>query len=424
MSLKNVKELGTNNYELEMFVDKATFDAAVTKSYKAAAPKITVPGFRKGKAPRAYIEKFYGKSYFHEDALDQIVPELYQEAVKEAKLEPVSRPTVDVKAMDDTGVTLTAVIWTMPVAKVAKYEGLEATKDAVEATDEEIEHEIKHALDSDARMLTVEGAAENGDETTIDFEGFLDGVAFEGGKGEGHKLVLGSNSFIPGFEDALIGHKAGEEFDINVTFPADYGAENLAGKAVVFKIKLHEIKRKELPEFNDDFVKDVSEFDTVDQYKADVKAKILDRKQKAADAKFEEAVLDALIAETKVEVPDCMVDDEVDAQVRDFEYRLQSQGASLDLYCKYTGMTVEQMKENFKEGAARTVKIRLAIKAVVKSQKIKATAKDIEAEYKRIAEGYKIEVEKVKEAVKPEQLTDDITFRKAIDFVVSKAIVK
>lgn len=424
MSLKNVKEIGTNNYELELFIDKAAFDAAVTKAYRAAAPKITIPGFRKGKAPRAYVEKYYGKAYFYEEALDELVPSLYQASLEESKLEAVSRPTVDVKSMDDDGVIVTANIWTMPTAKVNKYIGLEAAKDSVEVTDEDIDHEIQHALESDARMLTVEGAAENGDECTIDFEGFLDGVAFEGGKGEGHKLVLGSHSFIPGFEEALVGHTAGEEFDIDVTFPEDYGHEPLAGKAVVFKIKIHDVKRKELPELNDDFVKDVSDFDTVDEYKADVKAKILARKQQAADSKFEEAVIDQLVENTEVEIPDCMVEDEIDAQVRDFEYRLQSQGASLELYYQYTGMTAEQLRDSIKPGSVRALKVRLAVKEIVKAENLTATEEEIEAEFTRIAEGYQIEVDQVKAAIKPEQLTEDITYRKALELVTSKAVVK
>lgn len=424
MSLKNVKEIGTNNYELELFIEKNDFEAAVTKAYKKAAPKITIPGFRKGKAPRAYVEKYYGKAYFYEEALDELIPPLYQAAIEESKLEAVSRPTVDVKSMDDDGVIVTANLWTMPVAKVGKYLGLEAEKDAVDVTDEEIEHEIHHALDDDARMLTVEGAAEDGDECTIDFEGFLDGVAFEGGKGEGHKLVLGSHSFIPGFEEALIGHTAGEEFDIDVTFPEDYGHEPLAGKATVFKIKLHDIKRKELPELNDDFVKDVSDFDTVDEYRDDIKAKILAHKQQAADNKFEEAVIDQLVENTEVEIPECMIKDEIDAQIRDFEYRLSSQGASLDLYYQYTGMTAEQLRESLKPGSTRALKVRLAVKEIIKAENITASEEDIEAEYTRIAEGYKIEVEQVKAAIKPEQLTEDIAYRKAIELVVANATVK
>lgn len=424
MSLKNVKEIGTNNYELELFIEKNDFEAAVTKAYKKAAPKITIPGFRKGKAPRAYVEKYYGKAYFYEEALDELLPPLYQAAIEESKLEAVSRPTVDVKSMDDDGVIVTANIWTMPVAKVDKYIGLEAEKDTVEIADEEIEHEIHHALEGDARMLTVEGAAEDGDECTIDFEGFLDGVAFEGGKGEGHKLVLGSHSFIPGFEEALIGHTKGEEFDINVTFPEDYGHEPLAGKAVIFKIKLHDIKRKELPELNDDFVKDVSDFDTVDEYRDDIKSKILARKQQAADSKFEEAIIDQLVENTEVEIPECMIEDEIDAQIRDFEYRLSSQGASLDLYYQYTGMTSEQLRESLKPGSVRALKVRLAVKEIIKAEDITASEEDIEAEYTRIAEGYKIEVEQVKAAIKPEQLTEDIAYRKAIELVVAKATVK
>ncbi len=421
MSLKDVKELGKNHYQLEMTIEKDKFDEAVTKEYKKAAPKITIPGFRKGKAPRSYVEKYYGKAYFYEGALDELVPDLYQAALNESGLEAVSRPVLNVPAIEDDGVTVTAEIWTMPVAEVKQYKGLDVARETVEVTDEDIEHEIMHARQNDARVLTVEGAAENGDEAVIDFECFLDGNAFEGGKGEKYPLKLGSGSFIPGFEEQIVGHSAGDEFDINVSFPADYGEASLAGKETVFKIKLHEVKRTELPELDDEFVKDVSDFDTVDEYKADIKAKIEARKNAAADRKYEEALLDALIANTEVEVPECMIDDEVDAQVRDFEYRLTSQGGTLDMYFKYTGLDMDKLKDSFKKDAERSVRARLSLKAVVKAENITASDEDREAEYAKIAAGYGIEAEQVRNAVPVETLDNDITMRKAMELIKETA---
>ena len=423
MSLKNVTSPEKNISVLELHIDKAAFDDAVTKAYKKNVGKMNVPGFRKGKAPKSIIEKMYGAAVFYDDALDMLLPDLYASAVEEAKLEVVSRPEIDIVSIDENGVELTAKVYTKPVATVSKYKGLEAAKETVRVNKSEIEEEIELVRKRNGRQITLEDQpAADGDETVIDFEGFLDGVAFEGGKGEKFPLKLGSGSFIPGFEEQLVGHKAGESFDITVTFPEDYGAKELAGKEAVFKIVLHEVKRTELPEVDDEFVKDVSEFNTLDEYKADVKAKITERKQKTAEHAFEEALIDELLANTDVDVPAPMIDSEVDAQVRDYDYRLQMQGGNLDMYFQYTGMNMDKLRESFRPGAERQLRTRLALEAVVKAEAIEATEEELEEEYKKIASGYNVELEKVKESIPVAGITEDVVMRKAVELIKANAV--
>lgn len=423
MSLKKVTSPEKNISVLELHIDKAAFDDAVMKSYKKNVGKMNVPGFRKGKAPKSIIEKMYGAAVFYDDALEMLLPSMYASAVEEAKLEVVSRPEIDIVSIDDGGVELTAKVYTKPVAVVNQYRGLEAAKDTVRVTKAEIEEEIELVRKRNGRQITLEDQpAADGDETVIDFEGFLDGVAFEGGKGEKFPLKLGSGSFIPGFEEQLVGHKAGESFEINVTFPEDYGAKELAGKETVFKITIHEVKRTELPEVDDEFVKDVSEFNTLDEYKADVKAKITESKQKTAERNFEEALIDELLAHTDVDIPAPMIDNEVDAQVRDYEYRLQMQGGSLDMYFQYTGMNMEKLRESFRPGAERQIRTRLALEAIVKAENIEATAEELEEEYKKIASGYNVELEKVKESIPAAGITEDVVMRKAVELIKANAV--
>lgn len=423
MNLKKVTSPEKNISVLELHIDKAAFDDAVMKSYKKNVGKMNVPGFRKGKAPKSIIEKMYGAAVFYDDALEMLLPSMYASAVEEAKLEVVSRPEIDIVSIDDGGVELTAKVYTKPVAVVNQYRGLEAAKDTVRVTKAEIEEEIELVRKRNGRQITLEDQpAADGDETVIDFEGFLDGVAFEGGKGEKFPLKLGSGSFIPGFEEQLVGHKAGESFEINVTFPEDYGAKELAGKETVFKITIHEVKRTELPEVDDEFVKDVSEFNTLDEYKADVKAKITERKQKTAERNFEEALIDELLAHTDVDIPAPMIDNEVDAQVRDYEYRLQMQGGSLDMYFQYTGMNMEKLRESFRPGAERQIRTRLALEAIVKAENIEATAEELEEEYKKIASGYNVELEKVKESIPAAGITEDVVMRKAVELIKANAV--
>lgn len=423
MSLKNVTSPEKNVSVLELQIDKGAFDAAVMKAYKRNVGKMNVPGFRKGKAPKNIIEKLYGSAVFYDEALDNLLPGIYSDAVKEAGLEVVSSPEIDIVSIDENGVALTAKVYTKPEAVVEKYKGLEAAKETVRVTKNEIAEEIEFIRKRNGRLITIEDQpAEDGDETTIDFEGFLDGSAFEGGKGEKFPLKLGSGSFIPGFEEQIIGHKAGDEFEIKVTFPEDYGAKELAGKETVFKIKLHEVKRTELPEVDDEFVKDVSEFNTVDEYKADVKAKITERKQKAAERAFEEAVIDELLANTQVDIPAAMIDGEVDDQVRDYDYRLQMQGANLDTYFKYTGSTMESLRESFRPGAERNVRTRLALEAVVKAENITPTEDEIEEEYRKIASGYNMDIQKVKDSIPLSGVTADICLNKALELIKANAV--
>ncbi len=422
MSLKEVKDLEKNVKELTVEIPKEEFDKEVMKVYRKQVSKITVPGFRRGKAPKHIIEKLYGESFFYSDALDALFPEYYEKAVEEAAIDVVSRPEVELDTVDENGVLLKAKVYVKPEVNVKKYKGLSAEKEEVTVTDDEINAEIEDARKKLARVSTLtEGAAEEGDEAVIDFEGFVDGVPFEGGSDKMYPLKLGSGSFIPGFEEQIVGKNAGETFDVNVTFPEDYHAENLKGKAAVFKVTLHEIKRTELPEFDDDFVKDASEFDTVDEYKADIKAKIEEKKQKRADYAYEEALLDDLIANTEVDIPAPMIDAEIDANVNEYDYRLQMQGGNLNMLLQYTGQTVEQLRESFRAQSERQVKIRLALNEVVKAEGITATDEDIEAEYAKIAEGYKTDIEKVKETLSANTLTDDIVLRKAVDFIKDNA---
>lgn len=422
MSLKEVKEVEKNIRELTIHIDKDAFDAEVMKVYRKQAANITVPGFRKGKAPKHIIEKMYGSSVFHADAIDNLFPDVYEAAVAEADIEVVSRPEVELDSIDENGVVLKAKVYVKPEVVIGNYKGLSAEKQAVTVDESEIDAEIENARKRLARVSTLtEGVAENGDEVIIDFEGFVDNVAFEGGKGEKYPLKLGSGSFIPGFEEQIIGKNAGESFDINVRFPEDYGAENLAGKNSVFKITLHELKRTELPELDDEFVKDVSEFNTVDEYKADVKSNIEAKKEKEAEYAYEEALLDALLANTDIDVPTPMIDDEVDMNLRDYEYRLQMQNANIQMLLKYTGQTMEQLKESFRPQSEKQLRIRLALEHIANVEDIKATEDDIEAEYQKIADGYKTNIDNVKSTISTESLIKDIKLRKAVDFIKENA---
>ena len=424
MALKNSKKVSTNTYEVEIVLDKAAFDAEVNKVYRKNVSKMNVPGFRRGKAPKSVLEKMYGSAVFYEEAIDNLLPEAYSAAIAEAKLDVVSRPDIELVSTGDEGVVLKATVTVKPTVKVSEYKGLTAERPEVTVTEEEITREIDSVRNRNARVLTVEDrAAELGDEAIIDFEGFLNGVAFEGGKGEKHPLKLGSGNFIPGFEEQIVGHNKGESFDITVTFPEEYGEASLAGKETVFKIVLHEIKRTELPELDDEFVKDVSEFDTVDEYKASISAKIADRKNNSADAEVENQLIDKLIANMTGEIPECMIESEIDRYVNDYDYRLKSQGASLEMYYQYTGSTEEKLRESFKAEAERQVKSRLALERVAKTEKIKAGKKEMEEEYKKIASGYNVDIDYVKKNIPEEGISEDIVMRKAIQVIKDNAVI-
>ena len=424
MALKNSKKISANTYEVEIVLDKAAFDAEVNKVYRKNVSKMNVPGFRRGKAPKSVLEKMYGSAVFYEEAIDNLLPEAYSAAIAEAKLDVVSRPDIELVSTGEEGVVLKATVTVKPTVKVSEYKGLTAERPEVTVTEEEITREIDSVRNRNARVLTVEDrAAELGDEAIIDFEGFLDGVAFEGGKGEKHPLKLGSGNFIPGFEEQIVGHNKGESFDITVTFPEEYGEASLAGKETVFKIVLHEIKRTELPELDDEFVKDVSEFDTVDEYKASISAKIADRKNNSADAEVENQLIDKLIANMTGEIPECMIESEIDRYVNDYDYRLKSQGASLEMYYQYTGSTEEKLRESFKAEAERQVKSRLALERVAKTEKIKAGKKEMEEEYKKIASGYNVDIDYVKKNIPEEGISEDIVMRKAIQVIKDNAVI-
>ena len=350
MNLISCEKLEKSMVELQFSIDAETFKAAVNNAFKREGKKYAIPGFRKGKAPRHMIEKMYGSDIFHYDAVNDLFPEAYEAAVKEAKIDVVGRPDPEVVSMSEAdGVVLKVKVAVKPEVELGEYAGLTVTKEAKNVNEADVDAEVKRMQDRNGRLLTREGAAENGDTVDIDFEGFVDGKAFEGGKAEHYSLVLGSGSFIPGFEDQVVGHSAGEEFDVNVKFPEEYGAAELAGKDATFKIKLHEVKYKELPALDDDFAKDVSEYDTLDELKDSIRNNIKTNLDKQAEQKVENDLMDQVIANMKADIPDAMVDSRIDELVQDFEYRISQQGLKLADYLKYMGMNIEQFRAQFKE---------------------------------------------------------------------------
>lgn len=424
MNLISCEKLEKSMVELQFSIDAETFKAAVNNAFKREGKKYAIPGFRKGKAPRHMIEKMYGSDIFHYDAVNDLFPEAYEAAVKEAKIDVVGRPDPEVVSMTEAdGVVLKVKVAVKPEVELGEYAGLTVTKEAKTVNEDDVEAEVKRMQDRNGRLLTREGAAENGDTVDIDFEGFVDGKAFEGGKAEHYSLVLGSGSFIPGFEDQVVGHSAGEEFDVNVKFPEEYGAAELAGKDATFKIKLHEVKYKELPALDDDFAKDVSEYDTLDELKDSIRNNIKTNLDKQAEQKVENDLMDQVIANMEADIPDAMVDSRIDELVQDFEYRISQQGLKLADYLKYMGMNIEQFRAQFKEQADKQVKMRLAMEAIVAKEGITASDEEFEEEVKRIADAYKMEADKVKSIVDAAAVKADLAINKAIDFVKEKANV-
>ena len=424
MILNKAEKTEKNLYELEFTVDKAAFDAAVNKVYRKNVKNINVPGFRKGKAPKSIIEKMYGTGVFYEDAINELLPEAYSDAVKEADIKVVSQPEFDVVSIDENGLKMSAKVYVKPEVAISDYIGIKAKKDVAPVTEEEVNAEIDRVRDRNARIIDVtDRAAALGDTVVIDFDGYLDGERFEGGKAEGHNLKLGSGQFIPGFEDQIVGKNIGDAFDVNVTFPEEYHAEELAGKPAVFKVVLHEIKATELPEADDEFAKDVSEFDTFAEYKADVEAKIKARKEAAADAEVEEQIINALIEKLEADIPEAMFVTETENFVRDYDNRLRMQGMDLNTYFKYTGLTLDSLREQFRPQAERQVKTRLALEKIVELEGIVATEADIEEEYARIAEAYNMPVDQVKAAIDSEAIAEDMKVKKAVDLVKEKASI-
>lgn len=424
MNLISCEKLEKSMVELQFSIDAETFKAAVNNAFKREGKKYAIPGFRKGKAPRHMIEKMYGSDIFHYDAVNDLFPEAYEAAVKEAKIDVVGRPDPEVVSMSEAdGVVLKVKVAVKPEVELGEYAGLTVTKEAKNVNEADVDAEVKRMQDRNGRLLTREGAAENGDTVDIDFEGFVDGKAFEGGKAEHYALVLGSGSFIPGFEDQVVGHSAGEEFDVNVKFPEEYGAAELAGKDATFKIKLHEVKYKELPALDDDFAKDVSEYDTLDELKDSIRNNIKTNLDKQAEQKVENDLMDQVITNMKADIPDAMVDSRIDELVQDFEYRISQQGLKLADYLKYMGMNIEQFRAQFKEQADKQVKMRLAMEAIVAKEGITASDEEFEEEVKRIADAYKMEADKVKSIVDAAAVKADLAINKAIDFVKEKANV-
>lgn len=424
MSLKNVKELEKSRVELEIEVNAEDFEKSVAAAFKKNSKKIQVPGFRKGKAPRKMVEKLYGEGVFYEDAVNDAYPKALEEAIKEADIKPVDRGDLEVVSVGKEGLVFKAVFTVTPEVKLGKYKDIEAEKVIYTVSDEEIAAELERARQRGARIVTKEGEAALGDIVDLDYEGFVDGVAFAGGKGENQELTLGSGQFIPGFEDQLVSKKAGDECEVNVTFPEDYHEKSLAGKEALFKCKVNEVKVKELPELDDEFVKDISESDTLEDYKKEVKQNLQSYKDRQAENDFESALIDEIIAGMTVEVPDAMIENQIDNFVSEYQQKLQMQGLDFETYLKYTGSDVEQFRKAFRDEAEKRVKIRLALEEIVKAEKIVISDEDIENEYKSMAEQYKMEIDQIKKFVPSEEIAKDISVGKAIELVKANAVVK
>ena len=424
--LKSANKTETNIYTLEVSIGGEEFKAAIVKAYNKQKGKIAVPGFRKGKAPLSVIERYYGKGVFYEDALDILYPEVVGDAIKESGIEAVAAPyDVDVTKIDETGVEMTMKVTVKPEIEIGEYKGLKAVKADSTVSAADVKKKLEELQERNARLVTVEDRAVKKDDiAVIDFEGFVDGVAFDGGKGEGFELTIGSGQFIPGFEDQIIGHNAGEEFDVNVTFPAEYTPE-LAGKEAVFKVKVNEIKVKELPELDDEFAKDVSEdADTLAALKKSIKAELTEAKKAQADRDFESALLEQLAANVQGEIPEVMYDNKVEEEINNFAQRLAQQGLNLDGYLKYTGMDLDALKASFRDGAEKQVKLMLAVEKVVKLEGIEATDEEAEAKYAEMAEMYKMEAEQIKSFVPVEDIKTDIVNGKAVQLVVDNAVAE
>ena len=424
MSLKSSNKVDTNVWELEVSVDGDTFKDAVTKAYLKQRKNITIPGFRKGKAPRAFIEKYYGEGVFYEDALEAIYPVAVASAIEEAKLEPVDTPyDLEIPEMGNDGVTMKFKVTVKPEVELGEYKGLKATKKSTKVTADEVKAELARMQEQNSTVSDVDDrAVKKNDIVVIDFEGFVDGKAFEGGKAEKYELTIGSNQFIPGFEDQIIGHKIGDKFDVNVKFPEDYQAD-LASKDAVFKIKLHGIKVKEVPALDDEFAKDVSEFDTLDELKKDIKKQLEKRKNDDAENELHNTLLEEVAKGIKAEIPEAMIEKTIDDDVNEYSYRLQSQGLKLETYLKYTGMDMKGFREGFKERAETHVRLNLALEKIIEKEKIEVTEEDIEAEYKKYADAYNMDIDTIKKAVSAESLKPELASRKAIDLIVDSAVV-
>ena len=421
-----VEKLEKNMAKLTVEVSAEDFKAAIKKAFNKNKNRFAIPGFRKGKAPQAMIEKMYGEGVFYEDAADEAINASYAEAMKESGLDIVSRPEVTIEKIGkDEPFVYSALVAVKPEVTLGQYKGVEVEKADASVSAEDVEAELKKVQEQNARLLTVEDrGVEDGDQTVIDFEGFVDGKGFEGGKAEDYPLTIGSHSFIDTFEEQLIGKKIGEECEVNVTFPTEYHAADLAGKPATFKVTVKEIKVKELPELNDEFASEVSEFDTLDEYKKDVEKKLAEKKEIEANSKNEDAVVAKVVENATMEIPDKMIDAQAENMVQDMARRMQSQGLSLDMYLKYTGMTVEQMKEQARPDAEKRIRTRLVLEAVAKAENIQISAEKVDEEVAKMAEAYKMEGEKLKSYMSEsdvKQMKEDLAVQQAVDLLVAEA---
>ena len=421
-----VEKLEKNMAKLTVEVSAEDFKAAIKKAFNKNKNRFAIPGFRKGKAPQAMIEKMYGEGVFYEDAADEAINASYAEAMKESGLDIVSRPEVTIEKIGkDEPFVYSALVAVKPEVTLGQYKGVEVEKADASVSAEDVEAELKKVQEQNARLLTVEDrGVEDGDQTVIDFEGFVDGKGFEGGKAEDYPLTIGSHSFIDTFEEQLIGKKIGEECEVNVTFPTEYHAADLAGKPATFKVTVKEIKVKELPELNDEFASEVSEFDTLDEYKKDVEKKLVEKKEIEANSKNEDAVVAKVVENATMEIPDKMIDAQAENMVQDMARRMQSQGLSLDMYLKYTGMTVEQMKEQARPDAEKRIRTRLVLEAVAQAENIQISDEKVDEEVAKMAEAYKMEVEKLKSYMSEsdvKQMKEDLAVQQAVDLLVAEA---
>lgn len=423
-----IEMLEKNMAKLTIDVPAEEFEKAITKAYNKNKGQISIPGFRKGKVPQIMVERMYGPAIFYEEAANFVMPEAYEKAADESNLEIVSRPMINVTQMEKgKDFIFTAEVAIKPEVTLGEYKGIEVEKTVIEVTDEEVDAEIKKAQEQNSREITVDRPAQNGDTVVIDYAGTIDGVAFDGGTAEGHSLVLGSNSFIPGFEDQLVGATAGSNVDVHVTFPEDYHAKDLAGKEAVFACTVHEVKTKEYPEIDDEFAQDVSEFDTLAEYKEDVKKNILSRKENEAKSAKQQKVMDKIIENATMDIPDAMVDTQAAGMVDEYAQRLRYQGLSMDQYFKFTGMNAESLKEQLKPQALKNIQSRLVLEAIIAAENIEVSDEEMDAEIEKMATMYQMEVDKVKELLgdtEKENIKKDLAAQKAVEFVADAAVEK